>query len=183
MRRARLFRENHRAGEGARNLRRPRSRLRRHLLRWLEVSVDHGGAGRQGRRRRVLHDEQKLQHGRLARRLHGRQSRSRLRAQPDQGLSRLRHVHADPGGVDRRTRRTAGMRHRDRDELPEASRRADQGPARSRLDGDQATRDNVRVGEDSGDVCEGRLARIRQEAGGRCESVGVARDRLRRIWR
>ena len=37
----------------------------------------------------------------------------------DQGLPRLRHVHADPGGGDRRARGSAGLRGRDLREVPE----------------------------------------------------------------
>ncbi len=64
MRRAAVFREDHRAGAGARHLRRARSGVRRHLLRRLEGAVDHAGAGRARRRGRVLHLVQELQHGR-----------------------------------------------------------------------------------------------------------------------
>jgi alanine-synthesizing transaminase len=51
--------------------------LRRHHVRRLEGAVDHAGAGRARRRSRVLHDVEELQHGGLARRLHGRQPRPR----------------------------------------------------------------------------------------------------------
>ena len=116
MRRAAVLREDRRARARARHLRRARPRLRRHLLRRLEGAVDHAGAGRARRRRRVLHDVEELQHGGLAHRLHGRQPRPRQRARAHQGLPRLRHVHADPGRGDRRARRPAGMRRRDRDD-------------------------------------------------------------------
>ena len=119
MRRAAVLREDHRAGEGVRHLRRARPRLRRHLLRRLEGAVDHAGAGRARRRRRVLHDVEELQHGGLADRLHGRQPRPRQRARAHQGLPRLRHVHADPGRGHRRARRPAGLRRRDRAQVPE----------------------------------------------------------------
>ena len=66
--------------------------------------------------------------------------RPRQRAGAHQGLPRLRHVHADPGGGDRRARGAAGLRRGDRDEVPEAPRRAGQGPARGRLDGRQSRR-------------------------------------------
>ena len=71
------------------------------------------------------------------------------RAGADQGLPRLRHVHADPGGGDRRARGAAGLRRGDRDEVPEAARRAGQGTARGGLDGRHPEGVDVRVGEDS----------------------------------
>ena len=66
--------------------------------------------------------------------------RPRQRARADQGLPRLRHVHADPGGGDRRARGSAGLRRRNRDEVPEAARRAGEGAARSGLDGRRSRR-------------------------------------------
>ena len=86
------------------------------------------------------------------------------RAGADQGLPRLRHVHADPGGGDRRARRAAGLRRRDRDEVPEAPRRAGQGPARGGLDGRHPEGVDVRVGEDSRAVSRGGLARVHEAA-------------------
>ena len=122
VRRAAVLREDHRAGEGVRHLGRPRPCLRRHLLRWLEGAVDHAGARGARCCGRVLHDVEELQHGRLAHRLHGRQSRPGQRAVAHQGLSRLRHVHAAPGRGDRRARRAAGLRRGDHAEIPEAAR-------------------------------------------------------------
>ena len=51
---------------------------------------------------------------------------------PHQGLSRLRHVHADPGRGHRGARGAAGLRRRDRRALPAPARRAVQGSARGR---------------------------------------------------
>ncbi len=65
-------------------------------------------------------------------------------------LSRLRHVHAGPGRGDRGARRAAGVREGDRGEVPEASRRARQGPRRGRLEGRRAARVDVHLGEDAG---------------------------------
>ena len=52
--------------------------------------------------------------------LHGRQPRSRGRAGAHQELSRLRHLHADPGRLDRRAGGAAGLR-RDRSVRPTRS--------------------------------------------------------------
>ena len=105
-------------------LRRARSRLRRHRVRRLPRAVDHAGAGRARHRGRVLHDVEELQHGRLARRLHGRQPRAGDGARAHEELPRLRHVHADPGRLHRRARRPAGLRGDRAQGLPEAPRRA-----------------------------------------------------------
>ena len=134
------------------DLGRPRSCVRGHHLRRLEGAVDHAGRRRARHRRRVLHDVEELQHGGLADRLHGRQPGPRQRARADQGLPRLRHVHADPGRGDRRARRAAGVRRRDRDALPEAPRRPRQGPARGGVEGRHPEGVDVRVGEDSRDA-------------------------------
>ncbi len=77
VRRAAVLREDRRARQGVRHLRHSRPRVRRHHVRRLEGAVDHAGAGRARRRRRVLHDVEELQHGGLAHRLHGRQPRPR----------------------------------------------------------------------------------------------------------
>ena len=69
------------------------------VFRRLQGAVDSGSAGRQGNRGRILHHVQKLQHGRVARGLHGRQPRPRVRAGSHEELSRLRHLHADSGGL------------------------------------------------------------------------------------
>ena len=71
----------------ARHLRRARPRLRRHRVRRLQGAVDHAGAGRARRRGRVLHDVEELQHGGLARRLHGRQPRAGA------ALARIKSYH------------------------------------------------------------------------------------------
>ena len=99
------------------DLRRPRSRVRRHLLRRLE-----GASIMQVPAREVaveLHDVEELA---TAIGESASWSEQGLVALADQGLPRLRHVHADPGGRNRRTRRPAGgCRHRAA--LPEAARR------------------------------------------------------------
>jgi hypothetical protein len=99
---AELLRACRGAGQEARHPRRARPGLRRHRLRRLRRAVHHAGARRQGRRGGVLHAQQELQHGRLARRLHGRQPRSGRRTGPHQELSRLRHLHAAAGRRHRR---------------------------------------------------------------------------------
>ena len=69
--------------------------------------------GRARRGGRVLHHVQELQHGGLAHRLHGRQQGPGARAGAHQELPRLRHLHPDPGRLDRRARRPAGLRRGD----------------------------------------------------------------------
>ena len=63
-------------------------------------------------RRRIFHDEQELQHGRLAYRLHGWQQGPGVSAVAYQELSRLRNVYSNSGGIDRRAGRAAGVRRR-----------------------------------------------------------------------
>ena len=106
--------------------------------------------GAQRRRGRVLHDVEELQHGGLAHRLHGRQPRSRQRARAHQELSRLRHVHADPGRRDRGARRR--RRSASSEIAAQYQQRRDvlvQGAARGGLDGRHAEGVDVRLGEDS----------------------------------
>ena len=80
------------------------------VLRRLQGAFDHAGAGRARGGGRVLHHVEELQHGRLAHRLHGRQQGAGARARAHQELPRLRQLHADPGRLDRRAGRAAGMR-------------------------------------------------------------------------
>ncbi len=88
-------------------LRDPRLRLRRYLLRRLRGPELPVGAGGQGRRVRVHHDVQGLQHGGLAGRFRRRQPRHAGSPQGDQGILRLRHL---PGRPDRRDRGFAARR-------------------------------------------------------------------------
>jgi hypothetical protein len=114
-------------GQAARHPGGARPGLRRHRLRWLPGAVDHAGARRARGRRRVLHHVEELQHGRLAGRLHGRQPGTVQRAGAHQELSRLRHLHADPGRLGDRARRSAGLRRGSAPTLSGPSQRARQG--------------------------------------------------------
>ena len=168
----------------ARHPGRARPRLRRHRVRRLEGALDHAGARREGRGGRVLHHVQELQHGRLAHRLHGRQPRPGARAGTDQELPRLRHLHARAGGRHRRARGTAGLRRGDPPQVPEAPRRAGEGPARGGLDGGDAQGVDVRLGEDP----RGRTRRWARSNSPRSSSrdakvAVVAGHRLRRLRR
>ncbi len=113
VRRTGILRAHRRAGQAPRHHGGARPRVRRHHLRRLEGAVDHAGAGRARRGGRILHHVEELQHGGLADRLHGRQQGTGERAGAHQELSRLRHVHADPGGIDRGAGRSAGLRRGD----------------------------------------------------------------------
>mmetsp|Transcript_2839 Transcript_2839/g.7340 ORF Transcript_2839/g.7340 Transcript_2839/m.7340 type:complete len:342 (-) Transcript_2839:1142-2167(-) len=124
----RLLRARGGAGQEARHPGRARPGLCRHRLRRLCGPVHHAGAWRQGRGGGVLHAQQELQHGRLARRLHGRQPRPRRRAGPHQELPRLRHLHAVAGRRHRRAGGRPAMREGHRRQLPAAPRRAAQRP-------------------------------------------------------
>ena len=90
-----------------------RSRLCRGLFRRQPAALDPAGAGRDGRRGRVHLDVEDLLDGRLARRLRRRQRAPDRGARPGEVLSRLRRVHADPGGGGRRAERPAGVHRRD----------------------------------------------------------------------
>ncbi len=79
---------------------------------------------RQRGRGRVLHHVEELQHGRLARRVHGRQPRPGGSAGAHQELPRLRDLHSHPGGVDPGAGGAPGVRGADPPDLPEAARRA-----------------------------------------------------------
>ena len=71
-------------------------------------ALDPAGAGREGRRGRVHLAVQDLFDGGLADRLRGRQPDADRGADPGEILSRLRRLHADPGG--RRAPRSTGRR-------------------------------------------------------------------------
>ncbi len=147
-----FLREGRQARAPARHLRGPRPRLCRHHLRRLEGALDHAGARRPRRRRGVLHHVEELQHGGLAHRLHGRQPGPGARARPHQELPRLRHLYSAAGGRHHRAGRAAGVRGRDRRQVPDAPRRDGEGPARGRLDGGEPEGLDVRLGADPGEV-------------------------------
>ena len=102
VRRAAVLREDRRARPRARHLGGARPCVRGHHVRRLEGAVDHAGGGRAGCRRRVLHDVEELQHGRLADRLHGRQpgpgrrARAGSRATTTTGPSRRSRLRRSP---------------------------------------------------------------------------------------
>ena len=112
-------------------------------------------------------------------------TRPRQRAGADQGLPRLRHVHADPGGGDRRARRPAGLRAPR--SPPKYQRRRDvlvQGPARGRLDGRRTRRRRCTCGRrfPSPTARAGSLEFAKRLLA-RGQGVGVAGHRLRRVRR
>ena len=106
----------------------PRPGVRGHRIRRLQAAERAAGAGREGRGGRVLHAVKELQHAGMAGGLHGGQPDAGERAGAAEELLRLRHVYADPGGVDSGARRAAGVRGRDLRELSQAPRRAGRGP-------------------------------------------------------
>ena len=150
VRRAAVLRAPRRARTRARHLGRARPRLRRHRVRRLEGAVDPAGAGRARRRGRVLHDVEELQHGGLARRLHGRQPRPRRprsrasRAITTTARSRRSRWRRSPRSKVRRTasREIAARYQR-------AARRAVQGAARGGLERRRPQGVDVRVGAHS----------------------------------
>ena len=126
----RVLRRGGEAGQAVRLHGHQRLCLRRRGVRRLPAAQLPGGAGRDGRGRRVHHDEQGLQHGRLARRLLLRQRRDDPGPGHDQGLLRLRHVPADPDRGDhgpaahrRGGRGPSGLYQRRRDVLCDGLRR------------------------------------------------------------
>ena len=122
--RPRLLQGRRRAGEEARHAGALRHRLFGDLLRRQPAAVDPAGRGRQGHRRRGQLAVQDLRHGRLAGRHGGRQRADVRGAGAGEVLSRLRRLHADPGGGGRGAERPAGLRRRDPRHLQVAPRRA-----------------------------------------------------------
>jgi alanine-synthesizing transaminase len=74
-------------------------------------------------------------------------TRNCARTGAHQELSRLRHLHADPGRFGDRPRRSAAMCRGSPPALSGAPQRARQGAARSRLDGRDTARLDVHLGE------------------------------------
>ncbi len=148
MRRPGFLRAHRGARAPAQHPRRPRPRVCRHRVRFLQGALDHAGARRARRGGRVLHHVEELQHGRLAHRLHGRQPRARARPRAHQELSRLRQLHAHPGRLHRRARGAARLCFKNKSHLPKAQRRNGEGPARHRLAGRGAEGVDVHLGED-----------------------------------
>ena len=101
-RRPRLLPRDRRVRAAPRDLDHVRSRLCRDLFRRPRAAVAAAGAGREGHRGRVHQHVQDLLDAGLAHGVRRRQSAPDLRARPDEIVSRLRRVHADPG---RRRRR------------------------------------------------------------------------------
>ena len=87
-------------------------------------AVDPPGQGRQGHRGRVHLAEQDLFDGGLADRFRGWQSDADRGDDAGKVVSRLRRVHADPGGGLRGLERPAGHRREKPPALPQAPRRA-----------------------------------------------------------
>ena len=76
----------------------PRPCLRRPRLRRIQLAPRCSRSRREGCCRRVLHAVEVLQHARLARGIHGRQSSAGQCAGAVEELLRLRDVYPDPGG-------------------------------------------------------------------------------------
>ncbi len=106
----------------ARSRARPRLRLRGPRVRRLRAPVDPPGARGQGGRRRDLHDDQVVLHGRLARRLRRRERRDRPGPHQAQDLPRLRHLPADSDRGHRGHERGARLPEGDQPDLPVAAR-------------------------------------------------------------
>ena len=134
-----------RAGQAIRLHGHQRSGVCRRDVRRLRHAELSGHARRGRRRRRTDHDEQGLQHGRLARRLLCRQRRDRPRLVDDQMLLRLRHVRADP---DRKHHGSQALRRGGRGpggDLPAPPRRPLRRARAARLADHAAEGDDVRL--------------------------------------
>ncbi len=99
-----------------------RSRLCRGLFRRQSAAVGAAGAGRDGCRRRIHLDVEDLFDARLAHRLCGRQRAHHRGAGAGEILSRLRRLHADPGGGDRGAQRPRRLHPRDARDLSAPAR-------------------------------------------------------------
>ena len=152
---------------------RARSGLRRDLLRRLQAAERAAGAGGARLHDRVHVALEVARDGGLARRLRRRQRGAGARALAREELPRLRHVPADPDRHDRRARRAAGLRGRDRRGLPRAPQRAGRRARAGGLEDREAARDDVRVGAAAGALQVARLARVLEapaREGGRSRS-------------
>ena len=92
----------------------------------------------------------RLQHAGLAGWLHCREPGDGDGAGEAQVLPRLRHLHADPGGRDRRPRRPAGLSRRDPRVVPQTPQRPVRRSRQHRLARRETARDDVRLGADPG---------------------------------
>ena len=144
-----FYRRGGEAGQALRLHGHQRPGLRRRDVRRLQDAQLSGRAGGHRRGRRADHDEQGLQHGRLAGRLLRRQRRDAPGPGDDQGLLRLRHVPADP---DRRHHGPAAHRRGGRGpggRLSAPPRRALRRAGTHRLASRAAQGQHVRLGQDS----------------------------------
>ena len=108
--RPRLLPRDRRVRSPARDLDPVRPRLCRDLFRRQAAALDPAGARREGHRGRVHLAVQDLLDAGLAHGLRRRQPAADQRADPDEVVSRLRRLHADPGRRGRRAERAAGLR-------------------------------------------------------------------------
>ena len=138
----------------ARDLGAVRSRLCGGLFRRQPAAVDPAGAGRDGYRRRIHLDVEDLFDAGLAHRLRRRQRAADRGARPRQVLSRLRRLHADPGGGDRGAQRPGRLHRGNARDLQAPPRRAGGELRPRRLARAVAARLDVRLGADPGAVQE-----------------------------
>ena len=110
---SRLLSRPRRLREEARALHPVRSRLFGGVFRGQPAAVGAAGAGRHRRHRRVHLAVEDVLHAGLAHGFRGRQRAHHRCACAGQILSRLRRVHADPGGGDRGAQRPRGLHPRD----------------------------------------------------------------------
>jgi len=89
--------------------------------------------------------------------------------------------HADPGRVDHRARRPAGMRRGSAHEVPEAARRDVRGAARRGVERRDSQSHDVRVGENPRAIQGDALPRVFEKTAGGSACRGVARHRLWRV--
>ena len=101
----------------------------------------------------------------------------------DQVVSRLRRLHADPGGGGGRAQRSAGVRRGDPRHLQEPPRLPRRELRARRLEHSAAAGDHVRLGAGARAVQGAGLGRVRQAADREGERRRLARARLRRIRR
>ena len=146
---ARFLQGGRRLREEARHHHPVRSRLFRDLFRRRAAAFGAAGAGRDRHRRRVHLDVEDLFDARLAHRLRGRQRAADRGADAREILSRLRRLHADPGGGGGRAQRRRRRHRRSARHLPQAPRRDGRTLRPRRLDDPGAGRLDVRLGADS----------------------------------
>src|SRR6478609_5487218 len=156
----------------------PRPGLCRLGVRWLSSTELSPGAGGERHWRGVLYVIQGLQYAGLAGRFLRRQPRGGGSVGQDQKLPRLRHLSTAADRQRHRAQRSSGLRQGNGPALSKAPRRA-RGRAQSyRVERQQTSGHDVRVGQNSIALSAYGVSRVFQTAVARCQSCRLTWYRL-----